>query len=203
MRTLSYLTLIAALALATPAQAQFTKRIAERIKAGASEKKRQTEENAVNRAAEPADSAMARLAAPVESLTAKVGGTAGAAVGRVGRGKDSSAEEEVRIRKELALGHADLTGVTFEPGSAALAAPSDPSLRALARIMTDSPGVFLIQVRADPSDAAASPQQLAAPRASAVKTWLVSNGIPPERVFTTGEGVAAAGGASVTVAVMR
>ena len=186
----------------TPAQAQFTRRVTERIKQAASEKKRQTEENAVNRAAEPADSALARVAAPVESVTAEAGGTAGAAVGRIGRRKDRSTEEEARIRKELAAGRADLPGISFEPGSTAIAAASDASLRALVRIMTDSPGVFLIQVRPNPGDPS-SPPQLAGPRASAVKSWLVSNGIPAERVFANGEGAVAAGGVPVTVAVMQ
>ena len=187
--------------IVTPAEAQFTKRITERIKQAAAEKKRQTEENAVNRAAEPADSALARVAAPVESLTAQVGGKAGAAVGQLGRGQDSSTEEEVRIRKELASGRADLPGVTFEPGSTAIAPASDPSLRALLRIMTDSPGVFLIQLRADPGEA--SNPQLVSLRAGTLKSWLVNGGIPAERVFATDNGAAAAGASLVTVAVMQ
>ena len=184
-----------------PAEAQFTKRVTERIKQAAAEKRRQTEENAVNRAAEPADSALARAAAPVESLTAEVGGKAGAVVGRLGRGQDSSTEAEVRIRKELASGRADLPGVTFEPGSTAIAPASDPSLRALLRIMTDSPGVFLIKRRADPGDA--SNPQLVSLRAGTLKSWLVNGGIPAERVFATDNGAPAAGASLVTVAVMQ
>lgn len=204
MRALRFLLVAGVVAVhagTTPAEAQFPKRLTERIKTATAEKKRQTEENAVNRAAEPADSALARAAAPVDSLTARAGGTAGAAVGRLGRGKDSSSEEEARIRSALASGRADLAGVTFEPGSASIAATSEPSLRALMRIMTDSPGVFLIQVRADPGDVAGSPQ-LANSRASGIKGWLVSNGIPGERVFATAE-APATGAAWVTVTVMQ
>jgi len=198
---LGLVSMLAISPIVTAAEAQFTKRIAERIKQAAAEKKRQTEENVLNRAAEPADSALARAAAPVDSLTAQVGGKAGAVVGRLGRGQDSSTEEENRIRKELASGRADLPGVTFEPGSASIAPASDPSLRALLRIMTDSPGVFLIQLGADPGEA--SNPQLASLRAGTLKSWLVSGGIPAERVFATANGAAAAGASLVTVAVMQ
>jgi outer membrane protein OmpA-like peptidoglycan-associated protein len=203
MRTILLLLAVGSVAtLPGPAHAQFTKRIGERIKQAVADKTRQTEENALNRAAEPADSAMARIAAPVESVTAQVGGKAGAAVGRLGRGKDGSTEEEGRIRKELASGRAELPGVTFEQGGYALAASSDPTLRALVRIMSDTPGAFLIQLRTDPGDAA-NPPQLAGPRAAAVKGWLVTNGIPAERVFATADGARVAGQSSVTVTVMQ
>jgi len=205
MRTMQVLFALGAVTippLARPAEAQFTKRVTERIKQAAAEKKWQTEENAVNRAAEPADSAMVRIAAPVESVTDQAGGKAGAAVGRLGRGKDGSTEEEVRIRRELASGRAVLPGVTFEPGGDAIASSSDPTLMALVRIMSDTPGVFLIQLRTGPGDAA-NPPQLANPRAVAVKAWLVTNGIPAERVFATGDGAAAAGQPPVTVTVMQ
>jgi hypothetical protein len=145
---------------------------------------------------------MARAAAPVESLTTQVGREAGAAVSRVGRGNDSSTEEELRIRQELTAGRADLPHVTFEAGGNAIAPASDPSLRALVRIMTESPGVFLIQVRPDSGDTA-HPPQLAGPRAFALKSWLVSNGIPAERIFAAGEAAAGPSGALVTVALMR
>jgi outer membrane protein OmpA-like peptidoglycan-associated protein len=193
---------VASSTVAPRAEAQFTQRVAERVKQAAAERKRQTEENAVNRAAEPADSALARVSEPVESLTARVGGKAGAAVGRLGRSQDDAAQEEARIRQELAAGRADLPGVGFEPGNDRLTASSEPSLRALVRIMTDSPGVFLIQLRADPGEAS-NPSQLPSLRATAIKHWLVSNGIPAERVFAGGESAATSGTAVVTVAVMQ
>jgi outer membrane protein OmpA-like peptidoglycan-associated protein len=91
--------------------------------------------------------------------------------------------------------------VTFEPGSTEIAPTSDPSLRALLRIMTDSPGVFLIQLRADAGEASNS--QLASLRAGTLKSWLVSGGIPAERVFATANGAADGGASLVTVSVMQ
>ena len=185
------------------AEAQFTKRVLERIKQKVVEKKQQTEENAVSRAAEPADSVMAKLAAPVESLTARVGGKAGAAVGRLGRGKEGPSEEQDRLRQELAMGRAELPGVRFVPGADALDPSSEASLRSLAAVMTESPGVFLIQGRADPGAAPTDAPQLANARAAAIKGWLLGNGIAPERVFAAGDGVAAPEAPLVTVVPMQ
>jgi outer membrane protein OmpA-like peptidoglycan-associated protein len=185
------------------AEAQFTKRVLERIKQKAAEKKQQTEENAVNRAAEPADSAMAKVAAPVESLTARVGGKAGEAVGRLGRGKGGPSEEQALLRQELATGKAELAGVRFVPGAEALDPSSEQSLRSLATVMTDSPGVFLIQGRADPGTTATDAAPLATARAAAIKAWLIGNGIPVERVFSAGDGVANPQGSLVTVALVQ
>jgi len=195
--------LLLASAITERVEAQFLKRVKERVKQKVVERKLQTEENAVNRAAEPADSAMAKVTAPVESLTARVGAKAGAAVGRLGRGKEEPSEEQARLRQELAMGRAELPGVRFVPGADALDPSSEASLRSLAAVMTESPGVFLIQGRADPGAAPTDAPQLANARAAMIKGWLLGNGIPAERVFAAGDGVAAAEAPLVTVVPMQ
>jgi outer membrane protein OmpA-like peptidoglycan-associated protein len=106
------------------------------------------------------------------ALAARAGGGAGAAVSRLGRGQRHS-EEESRVRQELAAGHARLPGVKFAAGADAIDPSSEPSLQSLALVMTDSPGVFLVQGRADPGASPEAAAQLASARAAAIKGWLV------------------------------
>ena len=168
-RTLLLLTigLVASSVTTERAEAQFLKRVTERVKQKVAERKMQTEENALARAAEPADSALAKVASPVDSLTARVGGSAGAAVGRLGRGHDQSGEEN-RLRAELATGRAALPAVQFVPGTDGLDPASEHSLKVLASVVATSPGVFLIQGRADPGSQPETASMLANARASAV-----------------------------------
>jgi outer membrane protein OmpA-like peptidoglycan-associated protein len=191
---------------ATPSarlEAQLLKRVTERVKEKAAERKVQTEEGVLTRAVEPADSVMSKVSTPVESLAAQVGGGAGAAVGRIGRGKASQSEEEARLRLELAAGHADLPAVQFEAGSSAVDPSSQPSLQALAAVINASPGVFLIQGRADLGTAAQEASEVANARAAAVKSWLVGNGVPAERVFAAGDGAAMPEAPLVSVVQMQ
>jgi hypothetical protein len=74
------------------------------------------------------------------------------------------------------------------------------SLQALAGVITDSPGVFLVQARADAGVLPPDALQLAGARAAAIKAWLVASGVPAERVFATGD-VAATPDASLVAVV--
>jgi outer membrane protein OmpA-like peptidoglycan-associated protein len=204
MRPILFVLTIGLLALpatAGPAQAQFLSRVTERLKQKVAERKLQAEESALSHAAEPADSAMAKLTAPVESLTARVGGAAAGAVGGLGRG--DAAQEATRLRAELATGRADLPAVRFEPGTGSFDPSSEQALQPLLLVLTESPGSFLVQGRADPGTSAPGVPQLAATRAAAIKSWLVGNGIPTDRVFATGDGAAAAEAPLVTVVSMQ
>jgi outer membrane protein OmpA-like peptidoglycan-associated protein len=190
------------LAAARPAEAQLTRRVLERVKMKTEERKLQTEESLVSRAAEPADSALAKVAAPVETLAARVGEGAGAAVGGLGRGPDA-AQEAARLREQLASGRAEVEGIRFQPGTPTLDPASDPSLRALAMALTDSPGVFVIRARPDPGAAGREAAALGEARAAAVKAWLVANGGPAERVFATGDVAPPEGLSLVSVTSMQ
>ncbi len=205
MRQILLLTmgLLAASVTTERAEAQLLKRVTERVKQKVAERKQQTEEVVLTRAAEPADSALAKVTSPVESLATRAGGGAGAAVGRLGRGEGKASAEVTRIRQELAAGRATLPGVIFVPGTDAIDPSSGSSLQALAAVITESPGAFLVQARAD---AGAQPQgalQLAGARAAAIKTWLLGNGVPAERVFAAGDATATGDGAMVTVVPMQ
>jgi outer membrane protein OmpA-like peptidoglycan-associated protein len=101
------------------------------------------------------------------------------------------------------MGRAELPGIKFVTGGDALDPASEPSLRSLATVLTESPGVFLIQGRADPGAAPADAAQVANARAAAIKAWLVGNGIPAERVFAAGEAAAVPGAPLVTVTRMQ
>ncbi len=191
--------LLASPAAAGSAQAPFISRVTERIKQKVAERKLQAEESVVGHAAEPADSAMAKISAPVESLTARAGGAAAAAVLGLGHGKDAAQQEAARLRRELAAGRADLPAVQFVPGTATLTASSELALQPLSLVLTESPGAFLVQGRADPGTPPQEVSTLAAARAAAIKSWLASTGIPADRVFAAGDGAAAPEAPLVTV----
>jgi len=205
MRQILLLTigLLAASVTTERAEAQFLKRVKERVKQKVAERKLQTEEAVLSHAAEPADSALAKVTSPVESLATRAGGGAGAAVGRLGRGEGKASAEASRIRVELAAGRATLPGIRFAPGTDAIDPSSEPSLQALASVIAESPGAFLVQARADvgalPQDALA----LANARAAAIKAWLVGTGGPAERVFATGDAAATPDAPVVTVVPMQ
>lgn len=205
MRAIGFLLAAALLAAAgaRPADAQILKRVTERVKQKVVEKKVQTEETALNHATEPADSALTRAAAPVESLTARAGGAAGAAVAGVGRSSGGASSEQARLREQLTAGRADLPAVQFESGSAALTPAGEPALAALAAVLLESPGPFLIQGRADPGAAPADAPLVASARATTVKAWLSANGVPPERIFAAGDGAAMPEQPLVTVVVIQ
>jgi outer membrane protein OmpA-like peptidoglycan-associated protein len=205
MRRCLLLTTIALLAtsiIADRAEAQFFKHVKERVKQKVAERKMQTEENALARATEPADSALVKVTSPVDSLAARVGGGAGAAVARIGRGKSQSVEED-RLRQELAVGRAELPAVQFQAGADAIDPGSEPSLKALAVVISGSPSVFLVQGRADPESQPQDAALVAGARAAAIKTWLVSNGVPPDRIFAAGDGAAVPNASLVSVTPMQ
>jgi outer membrane protein OmpA-like peptidoglycan-associated protein len=205
MRQILLLTtgLLAASVTAERAEAQLLKRITERVKQKVTERKAQTEEAVLSHAAEPADSAMAKVTSPVESLATRVGGGAGAAVGRMGRGEGKASAEATRIRQELSTGRAALPGIMFVPATDAIDPSSEPSLQALAAVITESPGAFLVQARADAGAQPKDGLQLAGARAAAIKTWLVGTGVPAERVFAAGDATATPGAPAVTVVPMQ
>jgi outer membrane protein OmpA-like peptidoglycan-associated protein len=184
-----------------PAHAQFSKLVKQRIQQKVEERKRQTEEHLVTRATEPADSALERIMSPVDSVAGKIGSTAGAAVSKVGRGPDSVAREAALLEEQLAGGRADLTGVLFDPGSDGLNPASEPTLAALAQVLTGSEGVFLLQGRADPGSA--DVRELAELRAMALKSWLVGLAVPAARIFSAGDGMVKQGGVQATVVRMQ
>jgi outer membrane protein OmpA-like peptidoglycan-associated protein len=193
--------LLGGLETPAPAHAQFSKLVKERVKQKVEERKRQTEEHLITRATEPADSALERIMSPVDSVAGKLGSTAGAAVSKMGRGPDPLAREAALLEEQLASGHADLTGVAFEPESDALNPASEPTLTALAQVLTGSEGVFLLQGRADPGSADA--RALAELRAMALKTWLVGLGVPAARVFSAGDGMVKQGVVQASVVRMQ
>jgi outer membrane protein OmpA-like peptidoglycan-associated protein len=203
MRTIAILVACAVACGRVPSlEAQFLKHVTERVKEKAAEKKAQTEESVLTRATEPADSALSKVAAPVESLAAKVGEGAGAAVAGLGRGQ-RQAEEQARLQQELATGRAALPAVQFSPGGDDIDPSSEPSLRVLAAVIAGSPSVYLIQARADAGTSPQIASEMGSARATAVKTWLMGNGIPAAQVFAAGDGAAIPDGPLVSVVLMQ
>lgn len=194
---------LASLVVTTTVEAQLTRRIVDRVKTKVQERKLQTEDSLVARAAEPADSVLVRVTAPVESTASRLAGGAAGAVGSIGRGGSGTAAEAARLREQLAAGRAELEQVRFAPGEPTLDPSSDASLQALAMALADSPGVFLVRARPDAEATGLDAGSLGEARAASVKAWLLANGVPGDRVFATGDVASTPGVALVSVTPMQ
>jgi OOP family OmpA-OmpF porin len=83
----------------------------------------------------------------------------------------------------------DLPRVEFETGRAALLDQSFPALNQLLGLMTKYPTVRIsIQGHTDNTGDSTQNERLSVARAAAVKSWLVTNGIPSSRMETSGYG---------------
>jgi len=67
-------------------------------------------------------------------------------------------------------------------------------------VLSATPGVFLVQGRADAGTSGRKAQRMADGRATQLKRWLLGAGVPAERVFAAGDG---AGTSAVTVLRMQ
>jgi outer membrane protein OmpA-like peptidoglycan-associated protein len=198
------LTALALLALAAPAEAQLLKEIKESARQKVTERKERTRAHAVQGATEPVDSALERGIQPVDSFVAKAATGAGAAVSRLGREDEAAAvEAERRLKDGLALeGRADLPGLAFAPGADVPAPGADRHLAAVANVLAMEESVFLVEGRAGAEDPPGD-RGLGERRAAAVKSALVSAGIPGSRLFTAGRQEPATGTALVSVVRMQ
>jgi outer membrane protein OmpA-like peptidoglycan-associated protein len=92
------------------------------------------------------------------------------------------------LTNRLVQGRVVLREIRFAPGSDRINQSSSAVLRELAQALTANPGVFLIESHTDPSSDAESAQLLSERRATAVKAWLVSEGVAAGRLLAVGYG---------------
>ncbi|MEW5918710.1 MAG: OmpA family protein [Gemmatimonadota bacterium] len=133
-----------------------------------------------------------RKQAKEDSIVARAGDAVDSTVSRAERALTASvnpqSREARRTRAALEEGRLVLEKVSFDAGTATLAAGSDAQLAQLAAALSEVSGTFLVEAHAAPNANARAAKALSDKRAAAVKTWLVAAGIPAQRLFTIGVG---------------
>lgn len=198
---------------ARPAAAQFG--VMDRIRKEAAEKaaarKRQADSAVVARAGKTVDSTLEKTGRGVDSAVAKVGSVADTALNRGERGVKSIAgarrsDEDAQLAADFADdGRVLLAGLRFA-GDGALDPASRGRLRALAKLINQSAGSFLIEGSVAPGGGNAAEQARSEAQARAVKAALVENGVAGSRLFVLALGASrppAGQGAAERVEVSR
>lgn len=133
-----------------------------------------------------------RKQAKEDSIVARAGDAVDSTVSRAERAFTASvnpqSREARRTRAALEEGRLVLEKVSFDAGSAALAAGSEAQLAQLAAALSEVSGTFLVEAHVAPNANSRSAKALSDKRAAVVKTWLVAAGIPAQRLFTIGVG---------------
>ena len=96
-------------------------------------------------------------------------------------GPDSTA----RFAADLSAGRLILRGISFDRGGATIDAASVQTLRTLAAALQRATGTYLIESH---TSAGRGAQALSDRRAAAVRTWLLTAGVDPSRLYAAGFG---------------
>jgi outer membrane protein OmpA-like peptidoglycan-associated protein len=200
---------------ARPAAGQFG--VMDRIRKEAAEKvaarKRQADSAVVARAGKAVDSTLEKTGRGVDTAVAKVGTVTDSAINRGERGvKSIAGTRRSDADAQLAADFADdgrvvLDGLRFT-ADAAIDPASGARIRALAKLISRSPGSFLVEGHVAPGGGAAAEQSRSEANAKAVKAALVEEGVDASRLFVLALGAsrppgAAGQGAAERVEVSR
>jgi outer membrane protein OmpA-like peptidoglycan-associated protein len=211
MRTLDVITaaLVGAVVLlgSRPAAAQFG--VIDRIKKEAADKakakKARADSAMVDRAGKTVDSTLEKTGRGVDTAVARVGTVTDTVLNRGERGVKSlagsrRADDDARLAADLADdGRVVLEGLRFGPDGA-LDAASRGTVRALAKLLGEGRGAFLVEGHVAPGPDGAADQARSERRAKAVKAALVEEGIDASRLFVLALGASrppATGGSGV------
>ncbi|HWE43661.1 MAG TPA: OmpA family protein [Gemmatimonadaceae bacterium] len=175
---------------ARPAAAQFG--VIDRIKKEAAEKakarKAAADSAMIARAGRAVDSTLEKTGRGVDTAVAKVGTVTDTVLNRGERGvKSLAAGERSGGDAQLAADLADdgrvvLDGLRFA-ADGALDAASRATVRALAKLLRQEGGAFLVEGHAAAGGGAAAEQSRSESRAKAVKAALVEEGVDASRLF--------------------
>ena len=173
-----------------PAAAQFG--VMDRIRKEAAEKaaarKRQADSAVVARAGRAVDSTLEKTGRGVDTAVAKVGGVTDTVINRGERGVKSMAgvrrsDADAQLAADFADdGRVVLTGLRFT-ADGAIDPSSRGGVRALAKLISQAAGAFLIEGSVAPGGGAAAEQSRSEAHAKAVKAVLVEEGVDPSRLF--------------------
>ena len=218
MRTLDVIgaALVGAVVLlgSRPAAAQFG--VMDRIRKEAAEKvaarKRQADSAVVARAGKAVDSTLEKTGRGVDTAVAKVGSVTDTAINRGERGVKSIAGTrrsgaDGQLAADLADDGRVVLGELRFIADTALDPESRGRIRALAKLISQSAGSFLVEGSVAPGGGTAAEQSRSEAHARAVKAALVADGVDASRLFVLALGAsrppAAGHGAAERVEVSR
>lgn len=165
-----------------PAEAQLIGRIRKHVEARLDSTKRKTEDHVVEATGTVVDSATAKTGRGVDTAVAKGTNVVGAVVDRTGdvvAGMVRRGGPDAALARQFATGRVVLADVRFTPNDA-VARGSEPTFRALAKLLASAPGPYVVQ-------ASATDRASADRRAKAVKAGLVAAGVDASRLFALGQ----------------
>ena len=176
-----------------PLQAQsILKRIKDQTVKRVEERKAKLDSVVVTTAGGTVDSALAKGGRGADAVVNKVGDVANTAIATTERGVKNvvggRADPVKEIAGRLASGRAVFDDVRFVTGADQLDPSAIDGLKHLAAAIVATPGTYLIEAHTDPNPPSADAQALSQRRAAAVKTQLVANGVPAERLLAVGYG---------------
>ncbi len=196
-RALTSLAVLLGLAVLTVPSTSDAQGVGARIRQNAAERlkarKKQSEDSVVAAAAKMVDSTAEKTGRGVDATVNKVGTVVDTAMNRTERGVTSAATaltggRDDRIATELEAGRAIVRTLVWVDGTAELDPRSDATVGRIAKAMSATQSIYLVEAHVAGGGDAAASQALTDARAAALKARLVAAGVPAGRLFAMAYG---------------
>lgn len=175
-----------------PAQAQsILKRIKDQTTKRVEDRRAQLDSTVLQTTGGAVDSALAKSGRGADAVVTKAGDVANTAISTTEKGVKSvvgASDPAHEMATRLAGGRAVLEDIRFVQGADQLDPSCADVLKQLAAAIVATPGTYLIEGHTDPLPPPGDAQALSQRRAAAVKTQLVANGVPGDRLLAVGYG---------------
>ena len=175
-----------------PAQAQsILKRIKDQTTKRVEDRRAKLDSTVMTTTGGAVDSALAKSGRGADAVVTKAGDVANTAISTTEKGVKSvvgASDPAHEMATRLASGRAVLEDIRFVQGADQLDPSCADVLKQLAAAIVATPGTYLIEGHTDPLPPPGDAQALSQRRAAAVKTQLVANGVPGDRLLAVGYG---------------